>query len=550
MKKNRIKTFGQKESDPLLNRIKRKKKELRKHKFNKVKAYFVLYLVILGTVLASAFYNYDMQLTASKKEENARARLDRDFVEDCARLDRDFWDRFYETVSTEQTGMETDSTVLNEKNRIELNQFISSLKRWPTHAVELKEKNGSAYYQYVQKNDIGEYTIVDAGNDIIFPGAIVKGDSLFRGTADYTLLAVKRTPINLVNTQIQDSSVPVNNVNYSTVSSALHGFEAKWDKKAPQSWNYYLKSLTSEHDVKLSFGVSVADLGLDLGYSKSKQSATVAVVYKQVYYSVNAEPLENAVDYFEDGTDLAGLGEYEPAYVSSVDYGRMFIVFVSGNMSSSELSAKLGACLNGVSVSAGLSNIVRDEELNVSIFQHGGKTGDTNKLFEGKKGKLGVMGHVKEFFYGSEGETDITQRINDFLEMDEDMINPQPLSYRLKYLSDNEMLPAIAIEREGIIPVEKAKTVIFNVPGNVVLNFSDNAGMMLEQEKTSEIMFLWNACFQEPVTGTLNGDSVALDLYSHKNQNDFVLKLSGDGYDFFGDNTFRIHIQDSVAEMP
>lgn len=534
-------------------RVNQKKRELRKHKRSRIKAYFFVILSILCVFWISTKCSLKIQEIVDEKQERAYAKLD-----------QDLWKWFNKAIGESHPGMEEGSTVLSKENRKELNQYIGSLKRKPTKTVELKEKNGIAYYQYVQKKDIGEYTIADAGTEIIFPGAIVRGDSLFQGTADYTLLATRRMPMYLTNTQIPDSSVRVNDVNYRTVSTVLHGYEAKGEQKAPQNWKYYLKSITSENDVKLSFGVSISDLGLDLGHSQTNEKSTVAVVYKQVYYSVNAEPLNSAVDYFEDGADLADLGEYEPAYVSSVDYGRMFVVFVSGNMSSSELNAKLGLCLKGVSIGTGISNVITDEELEVTIFQYGGKTGNANKLFEGKQGKLGVIGQVKEFMFGSEGEDDVVHRVNDFLEMDGELLNPEPLSYRLKYLSDNVVLPTIVIRREGVIPARDVRTVTLNLQGDMHLDFSDDAGMILSKTKKSgeeNVKILWNSGFSGPITGTLDNRPVTLDLYAYKcglksstKLLDYDIRTMEDDWQrFLGMDKLEnvnIHILDSAEEMP
>jgi len=45
--------------------------------------------------------------------------------------------------------------------------------------------------------DLDQYRLCDPGNSVIYPGAILRGDTLMQGTLDYTLIAENRTPITI-----------------------------------------------------------------------------------------------------------------------------------------------------------------------------------------------------------------------------------------------------------------------------------------------------------------------------------------------------------------
>ena len=134
------------------------------------------------------------------------------------------------------------------------------------------------------------------------------------------------------------------------------------------------------------------------------------------------------------------LGEYEPAFVSSVDYGRMLIAFVSANMTEwdlqTELSAGMQALDKGVEGFVGFMQEEEEKDISCKYYCLGGDFGE----------------ELKEA-----GSNEINKMITE----GDAFVNPVPLVYRLNYLSDNSAVPAVAIISDDLILAEDAKLVTF-----------------------------------------------------------------------------------------
>lgn len=553
------------------------KKALKKCKKSKMRARMVCVMLCIVILVASACGMSSIWFSEKLADEGKQFALENKYKEARGEVYAPVQalQQQVRLLEKEQLGigeiLSVESTILNNSNKEELNRYVASLKRHATQTVELKRQGAMQYYQMARIVDVGEYTITDSGNSVIFPGAIIQGDSLFMGTADYTLVAAERTPIYLVSNQQNGTSIEVKNVSYGTITDALKNYQAISDQGQAKEWTYYLQSIESEEQLELSLGIKAADVGLDFSHSNTEKNATVAVVYKQTYYSVNAEPLNSAADYFENGTDFSKWGIYEPAYVASVDYGRMMVVFVTANMDISELKAGLEASIKGVDIGAALSNIKQNNQLDVEVIQLGGKANNINEIMDSEAGTDGLVDKWNQFLHGTEDSKSLTQRINDCLDMNGELVNPIPLSYSLKYLSDNAVVPAMMIEAENLIPVEDAKTVKISligtgskvVPGVLQLDVPDTAGMIVSENTiviskdgatNGEIVILWDSTCESPITGNFNGMPLTLDLQNLATDNmetDIPVELVTEESLWNGTcNTYaNIHISNAVSEM-
>lgn len=562
----------------LNKQLKRAQKQLEKEKRKRIRArvvgVFLCVLVLLGTVCIIVVGMLKESIEESEREELLLSEYKQKEEELYAPIQtlQDQIKLLKKEKIENGDIIQVESTVLSSDNKEELNSYVASLKRHSMQTVELKKQGDEQYYQLTRKYDVGEYTIMDSGNPIIFPGAILRGDSLFQGALDYTLVSAQRTPMKLVSNQQNASVVEVQDVSYGTVMDALKSYHKASSGEQAKMWTYYLQSLESTEQLELSLGVKAKSVGLNFGNKQAEKTSTVAIIYKQIYYSVNAEPLKSAADYFQTGTDFDKLGSYEPAYVSSVDYGRMIVVFVTGNMEMSELSAGLEASIQGVGIGAAISNIKENNELQLRVLQFGGKSANINEILEGEGKTEGLKDKINKLFNGSEGIESLEQRITNCLDMNGELLNPVPLSYSLKYLSDNAVVPTMFIEKENLVAANDARTVKISltsgeydaVPGTLQLDVPDAAGMIVsgntitisEEGKTDgEIVLIWDKTCTSPIIGTFNGKTITLDLHDSSKNTELEIELASEekrviwSYTMLYKTFADVYITDAVNEM-
>lgn len=369
------------------------------------------------------------------------------------------------------------STVLGSDNREELNQYIASLKR---HAASEKEINRLGEIPFYQSSwiynlnitNMDKYMLADgASNTVIFPGAVLKGDSLCQGTSSYTLLPLERTDMYLTSTQINGGEPRlVENPSYRTVSAVLKTYAQQNEGSQSQDWKHYTQLIHSLDELNFSLGVGLMGImDINFGAGTSQESSSLLINYVQTYYTVDAQPHPSAVDYFREGTDLAALGDYEPAYVATVDYGRMVTVLVQGSMSSSELEAAVGAYVKGVNIGAEIEKLQQNDNLTIQISASGGKMTDLYEFAgtsvdnqpepEKEEKEGGIKGwwdnlwskdDKNETEEDKSSESDLAARINAAIDTDAPTTNPVPIAYTLKYLSDNSFVPAIVSKEESV----------------------------------------------------------------------------------------------------
>lgn len=418
-------------------------KKLRRAKSSKVRAYLCCIFVTL--ILARIFYS-----SMTVKWEEYKSTYEKEYID---------WQE--QTFQGEYSKIpEVSSTILADSNREELNRYVISLKRHAEEEFQKESINGVSFYRMASVYDMDKYRLFDTGNTVIFPGAVVKGDSLLQGMASYTLVTQGRTPMYLTSNQAGADSVLVEDINYRTVSDVIKEYAKTNEGNTAKSWDYYMKSINSSDELNFSLGVKLPINGItidsDTGSKNKNQQSYLLVIYTKTHYTVSAEPLKSAVDYFQVGTDMSSLGNYEPAYVSSVDYGEMIIVLVQGKMSSEELSQKVGASIAGVGIDAGLSAIHMDEELTASILQSGGKMIDLNEIFGStteSTRKEGLIDKWNTFWFGSEetGQQSLQDRTNGAIDTTALAENSIPIAYTLKYLSDNSYVPTKVVQDEEVM---------------------------------------------------------------------------------------------------
>ncbi|MCM1144710.1 MAG: thiol-activated cytolysin family protein [Blautia sp.] len=401
---------------------------------------FMCFLAVIAEITIE-FFNFSRAGYIEKSEEQ-RLSYSQEYEQWQNRIFEDYCNRYREE--------ELNAVLSGDGSPEDVNTYIAALKRQKL-GQDVATLGKVSCITNTTGYELSEYIIAGDGNTVIFPGAVIKGNSLFQGTADYTLLPLERSAMSLTSNQPGGYSAQVENVNYQSVSEILNRCADKNEGQSAKEWNYYMQVIRSREELEANLGIQTPLnlAGMEFGASEKMELSSVAVVYRQTYYTVSVEPKRNAAEYFTNVTDLTVFGEYEPAYVSSVDYGRMVVVLIQGNMSEEELGAKVSACIQGVGIEAGLTNICTDTSLTWNIYQFGGEQKDVGMITDTSEKTSGLVEKWNEFWSGSESQDTVETRINDFISTDASAVNPVPIAYTLKYLSDNSYVPAMVIlERE------------------------------------------------------------------------------------------------------
>lgn len=485
-----------------INRLKRKIHHKNAGLFRKFLVIITVIVLISGSAMS---YN---QAVAERDEAKAQMdakyneKVEKEAEEDRKKqinlLEKDFW------------GEEVDMSAATNGNP---NEYIAALSRYPENKIECcATVDGSNYYIYTGKIDLDQYYITNSGTDVIYPGAIIKGNSLFSNNA-YTLIAENRAPIYLTSNHDDGDLIEVKDPNYGTVSSALRAFQSQINSQTVKEWTYEAKIVTSNEELNATLGIqagsSSTNLGVNLGWNSAEESTTMAVIFTQTYYTISVVPNSKAMDFFEGDIDLEKLGKYEPAYVSSVDYGRMITMFITANMSQKELSAKVNGCFKGVGISAGLEKLEKTEGLEISYFFYGGNTSNISMAVDEKEENKGIIGDIKTFFVGESNENAVN-RINAYIDANSELINPVPLSYEIKYLSDNAFVPKMSILDQEIFCDQNTKIVHLELSKDTdkafVINFPEEAS------KIDQANFLWNTDMPINLSGSFDGNTFEIPL--------------------------------------
>ncbi len=214
--------------------------------------------------------------------------------------------------------------------------------------------------------NIDDIVILDPLHGVVWPGALVKvDDDLVRGTP--TPIRSRRAPawlsIDLPGIggrgvfEVQD---PGQGTVQAAVDSALdywndnqyrEGYVSKSRSKYSASFVYSARQLAA------SLGINYTSLkgsvATQFETTSSRESTVGMVLFKQVFYTVSFDPPSHPGAVFHPEVTLdevrnASSAEEPPAYVSSVDYGRILMLRIE--TSTETLRAEMEAAMRYLSV--------------------------------------------------------------------------------------------------------------------------------------------------------------------------------------------------------
>lgn len=297
--------------------------------------------------------------------------------------------------------------------------------------------------QHSLRKSLSEVAILRPTAGVIFPGALV--------TADQNLMEGQPTPIGLARAPLtisidlpglQDSRRELAEASNSSVQDAIAAILEDWNQNAGSQG--YVNAARSYLEVKSVF--SSQQVALDLGFSakwasgsassqlkvsNDSETSTVLAYFKQVFYTVTIDTPLRASSVFADSVTLEDVqqllsAENPPAYVRSVDYGRILMLKMetTSRQTKMDLQGALRQVTSGGveadgSVNAKYAEIVKNAAFTVVAIGGGAQTAAS--------------------FTGNEEDL---KRLKDYIQKDATFRrdNPgTPIAYTVAFLKDNQI---------------------------------------------------------------------------------------------------------------
>lgn len=183
-------------------------------------------------------------------------------------------------------------------------------------------------------------------------------------------------------------------------------------------------------------GLVKASFDYEKDQSNSLTKSYVMVAFRQHIYNVSIDP-KHYSNWIMGDIDVKDMGEYEPLYISSVDYGRVGYVFVQTNKSVEEVRKMVKASLE-VAVKY------------VDASANAEYTSEFQRLFQEGKVKVKISGGPVELA----NKVDNYESFVKFVQMPnaENIAKTSvPISYKVRRLKDNTEVQVIDTYTHNVV---------------------------------------------------------------------------------------------------
>jgi thiol-activated cytolysin len=242
-----------------------------------------------------------------------------------------------------------------------------------TKAYPNPEKNGVSEPLTItttrKTNLLNPLTPVIGGelDEIIYPGSILRGSSFIEGKYDPLVLSNKFNKVTLSTTlkNTEGAVTPLKRDVFPTLSSVREGISGLISEKEsdinfgyiPADINYTKHEVTTEEsfakslDIHASLEVKLKIINVSANFSFQKketntfESKYVLISFRQKLYSASIDP-KFYTDWIDGGIKPSECGDYEPLYISNVDYGRIAYMLFETKLSKEELFTKISSEIN------------------------------------------------------------------------------------------------------------------------------------------------------------------------------------------------------------
>ncbi|MFP4367583.1 MAG: thiol-activated cytolysin family protein [bacterium] len=274
------------------------------------------------------------------------------------------------------------------------------------------------YYSVAAGYD--EQIVLNPQTDAIYPGALIKGESVLDGS--YVLIPAKRRPITISTslTGSGDVSVTVDDPKLSTIRTAINNLMKQEYQVPPANLGFTMEQAYSEQQLKLSlrssYNSGFVDVAGGFDYSNKKIRTRLVAKFIQSYYTLDMDMPSSPADLFEGEVNTTLFGTHMPMYVSTVTYGRMALFTIESELEETQVKAFLEGSYANIDASASseFESLMASSTMKVYIL--GGSGADAVQTVDGFEAFKDYIKSGGNFSQENPGA---------------------PISYKLRYITDN-----------------------------------------------------------------------------------------------------------------
>ena len=279
-----------------------------------------------------------------------------------------------------------------------------------------------------------EMLALDPATDVIFPGAILKGETI--PTGEYVPIVADRAPITLSASLTNISGSPVVEITDPKLSTVREGIKTGiLDQEVTGATaakvSFSISEVYSEEHLKLAIGANyrsaAAKVSTSFDFSRSTYKYKYVLKYFQVYYTIDMDPPKNPSDLFTNVPDINSLGSTSPVYVATVTYGRMVIYTIESNYTKTEVDEAFKASFasGDGSVDAEYEKVISESDVEALVI--GGSGSDAAQTVNGPADVYQYISNGGDYSKDSPGA---------------------PLSYKLRYLKQGTPVARVVLASE------------------------------------------------------------------------------------------------------
>lgn len=237
-----------------------------------------------------------------------------------------------------------------------------------------------------------DFPVYNHNASVIYPGALLQGISLEKGTPDPIPLKRKggTFSIDLLNGSfITKVSVPV--VSKSAVTQALNDIIYYNNGIMPARFYFTYNKVRTNEEIALLLNLNLDIYGINFGglfkVSDKSEYHNYLITLKQTFYTITFDTPTNYADFFDNSIKPADLAMYvyqgNPAcYISDVTYGRVFYMLLESTSNESEIEAAISGSFGGIGNGGfSINNLSQLENLKIKMYALGGDISGTFQTF-------------------------------------------------------------------------------------------------------------------------------------------------------------------------
>lgn len=339
-------------------------------------------------------------------------------------------------LTTIAFGCKKDELSILENMDEEIDDFILSLPPLQFEAEKAAAVDSTTTDQDLEYNYTIDYYSVAAGydeqivlnpqTDVIYPGALIKGESILDGS--YIPINAVRKPIT-ISTSLQggDSvSVVVNDPKLSTLREAINSLMKQDYDVPPANLGFTMESVYSQEHLALalraSYNSGLGSVNGGFNYSNTKIKSRLVAKFIQNYYTLDLDLPSTPSDLIEEAGNASSYGSLMPMYVSTVTFGRLALFTIESEFSDTEVRAFLNASYADVNGSASGDFETLKSKSTMKVYVLGGSAGDAGFTINGFDDFKKYITEGGSFSKDSPGS---------------------PISYKLRYIHDNSIAKVV-----------------------------------------------------------------------------------------------------------